>query len=105
MLLAHELCLLPLRITHWCAAEACSHARNLALVQDPENLKAVREKLETEGISAEQRHVLQIMEKTFKVNIIEDPKAAQLKVNWYQRQYTPGRQQACNSITRCGRSA
>lgn len=34
-----------------------------------------------EGVTAEQRHVLNIMEKTFKVNIIEDPQAAVLKVS------------------------
>lgn len=34
-----------------------------------------------EGVTASQRHVLEIMEKTFKVNIIEDPKAAVLKVS------------------------
>ena len=48
--------------------------------QDPANLAAVREKLAVEGVTAEQRHVLAIMEKTFKVNIIEDPRAAALKV-------------------------
>ena len=48
--------------------------------QDPENLKAVRENLAVAGVTAAQRHVLQIMEKTFSVNIIEDPRAAVLKV-------------------------
>ena len=40
----------------------------------------MREKLAVEGVTPEQRHVLAIMEKTFKVNIIEDPRAAALKV-------------------------
>ena len=50
------------------------------MVQDPANLAAVREKLAVEGVTQEQRHVLNIMEKTFKVNIIEDERAAALKV-------------------------
>ena len=31
-----------------------------AFLADPENLKVVREKLATEGLTAEQRHVLEV---------------------------------------------
>ena len=72
------------------------------MVQDPENLKAVREKLDTEGISAEQRHVLQIMEKTFNVNIIEDPKAAELKVEWHHLPRHAGQAASMQQPCRCG---
>eukprot|EP00195_Chlamydomonas_chlamydogama_P009741 CAMPEP_0202900574 /NCGR_PEP_ID=MMETSP1392-20130828/11915_1 /ASSEMBLY_ACC=CAM_ASM_000868 /TAXON_ID=225041 /ORGANISM="Chlamydomonas chlamydogama, Strain SAG 11-48b" /LENGTH=623 /DNA_ID=CAMNT_0049586991 /DNA_START=175 /DNA_END=2046 /DNA_ORIENTATION=- len=46
---------------------------------DPANLKAVREKLQEPGLSAEQVKVLRIMERTFQCYIMEDGQAKELK--------------------------
>lgn len=51
-----------------------------AFLGSTESLAAVREALQEPSISEDQKKVLQIMEKTFKCYIIEDPKAVAIKV-------------------------
>ncbi|KAL4458233.1 hypothetical protein ABPG75_013098 [Micractinium tetrahymenae] len=50
-----------------------------AFLADPARLAAVREALGRDGLTPEQRHVLEIMEKTFKTYLTEDPRVAELK--------------------------
>jgi len=50
-----------------------------AWLGDKERLRQVTEMLETPGLSEQQQHTLQILEKTFKCYMIEDPKAEALR--------------------------
>lgn len=50
-----------------------------SFLADAAQLAAVRQALQKEGVSEEQRHVLGIMEKTFKTYIAEDPRVAEGK--------------------------
>lgn len=50
-----------------------------AFLGDAAKLKAVREKLQNQELTPEQRKILQIFERTFQCYIIEDPAAVELK--------------------------
>eukprot|EP00878_Enallax_costatus_P001069 GHUV01001206.1.p1 GENE.GHUV01001206.1~~GHUV01001206.1.p1 ORF type:complete len:671 (+),score=225.42 GHUV01001206.1:78-2090(+) len=64
-----------------CSSDALSKTKTDydSFLADPANLKAVKEQLQRSDLSAEQRKVLQVLERTFKCYITEDPAAGSLK--------------------------
>ena len=54
-----------------------------AFLADGKNLQTVRQALQDPNLTAEQKHVLKCMEKTFACYITEDPRIASLKASRY----------------------